>query len=159
MACLFADNSSPHVYLRLLASLLPPSTRQPGSVAVLFGQTLPGGVHLFGHCPDHCAGCSLMASLFADNSSPHVYLRLLASLLPPSTRQPGPVAVLLGQTLKLSLIFHQSLTLFWSTEKHLVAASPEFSSAYLTTESLKFKSYLLFLCCTGAMAIINTDTD
>ena len=30
---------------------------------------------------------------------------LFASLLPPSTRQPGPIAVLLGQTLKLSLIF------------------------------------------------------
>ena len=46
-----------------------------------------------------------MACPFADNSSPHVYLRLLSSLLPPSSRQPGPVAVLLGQTLKLCLIF------------------------------------------------------
>ena len=99
-----------------------------------------GGVHR----PDRCAGHSLMACPFADNSSLHVYLRLLSSLLPPSTRQPGPVAVLLGQTLKLRLIFHQSLTLFWSTEKHLAAASPEFSSAYFTTESLNFKSYFLF---------------
>ena len=55
---------------------------------------------------------------------PHTFLRLLTSLLPPSTRQPGPVAVLLGQTLKLSLIFYQSFTLFWSTEKCLAAAFP-----------------------------------
>ena len=55
------------------------------------------GIYLFqsvntpgGNCP------------FADNSSPHVYLKLLTSLRPPSTRQPGPVAVPLGQTLKLA---------------------------------------------------------
>ena len=42
---------------------------------------------------------------FADHPFRHVYLRLLACLLPPSTRQPGPVAVLLRQTLKLSFIF------------------------------------------------------
>ena len=76
-----------------------------------------GGVHLF--CPDHFVGPSLVACPFADNSSPHFYVRLLASLLPPSSRQPGPAAVLLGQMLKLSLIFHQSLTLFWSTDKCL----------------------------------------
>ena len=34
----------------------------------------------------------------------HVYLKLLPSLLPPFTRQPGPVAVLLGLTLKLRFI-------------------------------------------------------
>ena len=56
-----------------------------------------GGVHLFRHRPDHFAGHSLVACPFADHPSPHVYLRLLASLLPPSTRQPDPVAVLLGQ--------------------------------------------------------------
>ena len=42
---------------------------------------------------------------FADNHFPHVYLKLHVSLLPPSTRQPGPFAVLLGQMLKLSSIF------------------------------------------------------
>ena len=51
-----------------------------------------GDGHLFR--PDHFAGHSLVACPFADNSFPHVYLGLLASLLPPSTRQPGPVAVL-----------------------------------------------------------------
>ena len=110
---------------------------QPAFVA---NSSSHGGVHLFLHRPDHFAGHSLVACPFAGNSSPHVYLKLLASLLPPSTRQPGPVAVLLRQTLKLNLIFHPSLTLFGSTEKHLVAASPEFSSAYLMTESLNFKS-------------------
>ena len=39
------------------------------------------------------------------SSHPHIYLQLLASLFPPSTRQPSPVAVLLRQTLKLNLIF------------------------------------------------------
>ena len=97
----------------------------------------------FLHRPDHFVGHSLVACPFADNSFLHVYLKLLASLLPPSTRQPGPVAVLLGQTLKLSLIFHQSVTLFWSTEKRLAAASPEFSSAYLMTESLNYFFFFL----------------
>ena len=60
---------------------------------------------MFLHRPDHFAGHSLVVCPFADNSSPHVYLKLLASLLPTATRQPGPVAVLLGQTLKLSFIF------------------------------------------------------
>ena len=96
---------------------------------LLITAVTPSGVHLFGHRPDHFAGHSLVACLFADNSSLLVYLKLRASLLPPSTRQPGPVAVLLGQTLKLSLIFHQSLTLFWLTEKCRAAACPKFSSA------------------------------
>ena len=63
------------------------------------------GVYLFRHCPDHFAGHSLVACPFADNSFLHFYLRLLTSLLPPSSRQPGPVAVLPGQMLKLHLIF------------------------------------------------------
>ena len=46
-----------------------------------------GGVHLFRHHPDHFAGHSLMACPFADNPSQHVYLKLLARLLPTSTRQ------------------------------------------------------------------------
>ena len=68
-----------------------------------------------------------------------VYLKLLASLLPTSTRQPDPVAVLFGQTLKLSFIFSPI-----SHSQCLATASPEFSSAYFTTESLNFKSYFLF---------------
>ena len=60
------------------------------------------GVHLFCHRPDHFAGHSLVACPFADNPVPHVYLRLLASLLPPSTQQSDAVAVLFGQTLKLN---------------------------------------------------------
>ena len=67
---------------------------------LLISAVTQGDTHLF-H-PDHFAGHSLVACPFADNSSPHVYLQLLASLLPPSSRQPGPVAVLLGQMLKLS---------------------------------------------------------
>ena len=43
------------------------------------------GVHLFHHHPDHFAGHSLVSCPFADNSSPHVYLKLLSSLLPPSS--------------------------------------------------------------------------
>ena len=53
-------------------------------------------------CGDHFVGHSLVACLFADHPSQHVYLRLLASLLPQSTKQPDPVAVPLG---KLSFIF------------------------------------------------------
>ena len=75
-----------------------------------------------------------MTCPFADNSFPHVYLQLLASLFPPSSRQPGPVAVLLGQTLKLCFIFRQSLTLLGSKEKRLAAISPGFSSAYVKTK-------------------------
>ena len=41
--------------------------------------------------------CGFAIRPLADHPSPHVYLRLLVSLLPPSTRQPDPVAVLLGQ--------------------------------------------------------------
>ena len=52
------------------------------------------GVHLFCHHPDHFTGHSLVACLFADNSFPHVYLKLLAH------SQPGTVPVLLEQTLK-----------------------------------------------------------
>ena len=92
--------------------IYPTSTRGK----LLISAVTPGGVHLFGHLPDHFG----------------------------STRQPGPIAVLLGQTLMLSLIFHQSLTLFLSTEKRLAAASPTFSSAYLTTDCLNFKSSFLF---------------
>ena len=79
----------------------PTSTR----CKLLISAVTHGGVHLFLHRPDHFAGHSLMACPFADNSFPHVYLKLLASILPPSTRQPGPVAVFLRQTLKLKLTF------------------------------------------------------
>ena len=34
LSCPFAENAYPHVYLRLLANLPPPSSRQPGPVAV-----------------------------------------------------------------------------------------------------------------------------
>ena len=44
--------------------------------------------NLFLHRPDYFEGHSLVACPFADNSSPHVHIRLLAGLLPPSTRQP-----------------------------------------------------------------------
>ena len=98
-------------------TIQPTSTR----CKLLMSAVTHCGVHLFLHRPDHFAGHSLVACPFADNSSPHVYLRLLASLLPPSTRQPGPVAVLLGQMLKLCLIFRQFLTLLGSTEKRLGA--------------------------------------
>ena len=60
-----------------------------------------GGVHLFSHCPDHFAGQFLVAC------------PCLLITQPPSTRQPGPVAVLLRQTLKLSLIFFASLSHSW----------------------------------------------
>ena len=73
----------------------------------------------------------------------------LAFFLPPA----GSLALLLSSSdRRWSSV---SLTLLGSTEKRLAAASPEFSSAYFTTESLNFKSYFLFFCCTGAMAIIN----
>ena len=114
-----------------------------------------GGVHLFRHRPDHFAGQSLVACLYADNSFPHVYLKLLAGLLPPSTRQPGPVAVLLGQMLKHSFIF--------SPISHFVGVDRETSSSCFSRvflcifyeEILNSKSYFLLFCCTGAMAIIN----
>ena len=60
---------------------------------------------MFHHHCDHFAGYSFVECRFADNSSLHVYLKLFSSLLPSNTRQPGPVAVLLGQMLKFSLIF------------------------------------------------------
>ena len=71
---------------------------------LLMSAVTHGGVHLFRHRPDHFAGHALVACPFADHPFPHVYLKLLASLLPPSTRQPSPVADLLGQTLKLHFI-------------------------------------------------------
>ena len=61
---------------------------------LLISAVTHGGVHLFR--PDHHAGHSLVTYLFADHPSLHVYLQLLARLLPASSRQPGPVAVLLG---------------------------------------------------------------
>ena len=69
---------------------------------LLISAVTHGGVHLFHHRLDHFAGRSLPVCC---NSSPYVYLKLLSSLLPASSRQPGPVAVLLGQTLKLTFIF------------------------------------------------------
>ena len=57
------------------------------------------------------------------------------------------------------LFFCQSLILLRSTGKFLAAASPEFSSAYFTTESLNFKSYFLFFCYTRPMAISVILTD
>ena len=80
-------------------TIQPTNTRC--KLLILISAVTHGGGHLFLHRPDHFAGHSLVACPFADNSSPHVYLRLLASVLPPSSRQPGPVAVLLGRTLKL----------------------------------------------------------
>ena len=62
-------------------TIYPTSTRGK----LLISAVTPSRIHLFGHRPDHCAGHSLVACPFADNSSPHVYLKLLASLLPPST--------------------------------------------------------------------------
>ena len=67
----------------------PTSTR----CKLLISAVTHGGGHLFRLHPDHFAGHSLVASPFTHNSSLHVYLRLLASLLPPSTRQPGSAAV------------------------------------------------------------------
>ena len=80
---------------------------QPTSTCgrLLISAVTHGSVHLFRHCPDHFAEHSLLACQFADNPFPHVYLQLLSSLLPPSSRQPGPTAVFLGQTLKLRFIF------------------------------------------------------
>ena len=79
---------------------------------LLISAVTHSGVHLFRHRHDHFSH-SLMACLFPDHLPPHVYLKLLASLLPTSTRQPGPVAVLLGQTLKLSFIFFANLSCSW----------------------------------------------
>ena len=66
-------------------------TIQPTSThsKLLISAVTHGGGHLFLHRPDHFAGHSLVACPFADHPSPHVYLKLLASLLPPSTRQPS----------------------------------------------------------------------
>ena len=64
------------------------------------------------------AGHSLMVSLFADNSLPHVYVKLLARLLP------GSLALLLSSSDKhwsSVWFFRPSLTLLGSTEKPLVA--------------------------------------
>ena len=82
-------------------TIYPTSTRSK----LLISAVTHGGVHLFLHHPDHFAGHSLVSCPFADNAFPHIHLKLLASLLPPSTKQPGPVAVLFRQTLKLCLIF------------------------------------------------------
>ena len=101
----------------------------------------------------HFAGHSLVACPFADNSFPHVYLRLLAHLLPPSTRQPGPVAVLLGKTLKLTLIF--------SPISHSLGVDREMSSSCFSWVFLcifydrNVKFQVILFCCTGAMAIIS----
>ena len=78
----------------------------------------------------------------------------LAFFLPP----PGSLTLLLYSLDRLCssiLFFRQSLTLLGPTEKRLLAASPEFSFAYFMTESLNFKSYFLFFCCTRVMVIIN----
>ena len=103
------------------------------------------GVHLFCHRPDHFAGHSLVACPFADNSSPHVYLRLLAGLLPPSTRQPGPAAVLLGQSLKLSLIFSTISPCLWIDRE---TSSSCFSRLFLCIfydRNFEFQVVLIFL--------------
>ena len=96
----------------------PTSTRGK----LLISAVTHSDVHLCCHRPDHFAGHSFVACPFADHPFPHVYVKLLASLLPPSTRQPGPVAVLLGQTLKLTLIFSPISHSLGSTEKRLGAA-------------------------------------
>ena len=69
----------------------------------------------------------------------------LAFFLPPA----GSLALLLSSSdssvFCFYLFIHQSLPLLGSTEKRLAAASPEFSSAYFTTESLNIKSCFLFI--------------
>ena len=77
--------------------MIQPTTR----CKLLISAVTHGGVHLFLHHPDHFAGHTLMACPFADDSSPHVYVKLLTSLLPPSTRQPGPDAVVQCQWSRL----------------------------------------------------------
>ena len=84
----------------------------------------------FSVAPDHFTGHPLVACPFADNPTLHVYLKLLARLLPPSTRQPGPVAVLLGQMLKLSLIFFANLSLSWGRQRNVYGC---FSRIFLCT--------------------------
>ena len=64
-----------------------------------------------------------------------------AFLLPPSGRRALSSS---DRRWNSVLVFHPSLTLLGWTEKRLAAASPEFSSAYFTTESLNFKPYLVF---------------
>ena len=67
-------------------------------------------------------------------------------------RPPGSLALLLSSSDRhwsSVWFFRQFLTLLVSTEKHLAAASPEFSSAYFKMERLNFKSYFLFFCCNG----------
>ena len=66
----------------------------------------------------------------------------LAFFLPP----PGSLTLLLSSSDSSVLFFRQSLTPLGSTEKRLAAASPEFSSACFTAESLNFKPYFLFFC-------------
>ena len=67
----------------------------------------------------------------------------MALFLPPA----GSLALLLSSS-DSSILFHcQSLTLLGSTEKRLATASPDFTSAYFTTETSNLKS--------GAMAIIS----
>ena len=65
---------------------------------------------------------------------------LLAFFLPPA----GSLVLLLSSSDRRwssVLFFHQSLPLLGSTEKHLAAASPDFSSAYFKTESLLHRSH------------------
>ena len=85
---------------------------------------------------------SWRARLLITNSRMFISGSSLAFFLPPA----GSLALLLSSSDSSVLFYRQSLTLLGSTEKHVAAASPDFSSAYFTTESLNFKPYFLFFC-------------
>ena len=74
---------------------------------------------------------SWRARLLITNSCMFISGSLLAFFLPPA----GSLALLLSSSDSSDLLYRQILTLLGSTEKRLVAASPEFSSAYLMAES------------------------
>ena len=96
-----------------------------------------------------CGSLSWRAHLLITHSCMFISGPSLAFFLPPA----GSLALLLSSSdRRWSSV---SLTLLGSREKCLAAASPKFSSEYIMTESLNFKSYFLLFCCTGAMAIIS----
>ena len=85
-----------------------------------FSQPALGGRHLFLHRPDHFAGHSLVACPFADNSSLHVYLRLLSSRPPPSS---SSLVLLLSSSdgcWSSVWFFRQSLTLSWGRQRNVL---------------------------------------
>ena len=78
------------------------------------------------------------ACLLITHSHMFISSSSLAFFLPP----PGSLALLLSSSYRCWSSL--SLTLLWSTEKRLAASSPEFFSAYFTTESLNCHTLYFF---------------